>query len=139
MPQDRHREGLVPLLSIAENATMTVPGRITRRRLISPALRDLPVSPVAHHANPLAHAAAAVPNHLAFEVQDLTAPIGLRIDQEYIDGGILLGREPGLGIHIDERRIDAESTANPSANTSGPHVRPGRAGLRLVPDAPELG
>jgi simple sugar transport system ATP-binding protein len=41
VPQDRHREGLVPLLSIAENATMTVPGRITSAGIISPARRDL--------------------------------------------------------------------------------------------------
>jgi simple sugar transport system ATP-binding protein len=27
LPQDRHREGLVPLLSVAENATMTIAGR----------------------------------------------------------------------------------------------------------------
>ncbi|MFI7551450.1 sugar ABC transporter ATP-binding protein [Micromonospora sediminimaris] len=40
VPQDRHREGLVPLLSIAENVTMTVPHRIGRRGLISPARRD---------------------------------------------------------------------------------------------------
>ncbi|WP_341720996.1 sugar ABC transporter ATP-binding protein [Micromonospora sp. FIMYZ51] len=40
VPQDRHREGLVPLLSIAENVTMTVPGRVGRRGLISPARRD---------------------------------------------------------------------------------------------------
>ncbi|WP_089157654.1 sugar ABC transporter ATP-binding protein [Micromonospora sp. NBS 11-29] len=40
VPQDRHREGLVPALSIAENVTMTVPGRVTRHGLISPARRD---------------------------------------------------------------------------------------------------
>ncbi|NGM13197.1 sugar ABC transporter ATP-binding protein [Verrucosispora sp. WMMA2044] len=40
VPQDRHREGLVPLLSIAENVTMTVPDRIGRRGLISPPRRD---------------------------------------------------------------------------------------------------
>nr|WP_221382851.1 sugar ABC transporter ATP-binding protein [Actinoplanes polyasparticus] len=40
VPQDRHRQGLVPLLSIAENVTMTVPGRIGRHGLISPARRD---------------------------------------------------------------------------------------------------
>src|SRR5699024_6729612 len=33
--------------------------------------RDLPVSPVAYDTNPVAHAAAAVPNHLATELQDL--------------------------------------------------------------------
>jgi simple sugar transport system ATP-binding protein len=40
VPQDRHREGLVPLLPIAENITMTVPGRIRRHGLLSPARRD---------------------------------------------------------------------------------------------------
>ncbi|GIM90058.1 sugar ABC transporter ATP-binding protein [Paractinoplanes toevensis] len=40
VPQDRHRQGLVPLLSVAENVTMTVPDRIGRRGLLSPARRD---------------------------------------------------------------------------------------------------
>ncbi|WP_328345926.1 sugar ABC transporter ATP-binding protein [Micromonospora sp. NBC_00421] len=40
VPQDRHREGLVPSLSIAENVTMTVPDRVGRYGLISPARRD---------------------------------------------------------------------------------------------------
>ncbi|MGC9665377.1 sugar ABC transporter ATP-binding protein [Planosporangium sp. 12N6] len=40
VPQDRHREGFVPLLSVGENITMTVPGRIRRSGLISPARRD---------------------------------------------------------------------------------------------------
>ena len=95
---------------------------------------DLPVSPVAYHANPLAHAAAAVPNHLAFEVQDLTSPVGLTIDQEFQDGGIILGDEPGLGVRVDEEHINAVRAVNPPATTTGPHVRPSRAGLRLVPD-----
>ncbi|GLY99584.1 mandelate racemase/muconate lactonizing enzyme family protein [Actinoplanes sp. NBRC 103695] len=97
---------------------------------------DLPVSPVAYHANPLAHAAAAVPNHLAFEVQGLTPPIGLAVDQEYEDGGIVLGDEPGIGIRVDEKHISAVRAADPPAAVEGPHVRPGRAGLRLTPDSP---
>ncbi|MFC3992478.1 sugar ABC transporter ATP-binding protein [Actinoplanes siamensis] len=40
VPRDRHREGFVPMLTIAENVTMTVPGRIRRRGLLSPARRD---------------------------------------------------------------------------------------------------
>lgn len=32
LPQDRHKQGLVPLLSVAENATMTVGGLSVRRR-----------------------------------------------------------------------------------------------------------
>ncbi|MER7283732.1 mandelate racemase/muconate lactonizing enzyme family protein [Dactylosporangium sp. NPDC000244] len=100
--------------------------------------RDLPVSPVAHHANPLAHAAAAVPNHLTSEVQDLVAPIGLHVDQEFQDGGIVLGDEPGLGIRVDEEWIQQAQAADPPAATAGPHVRPARAGLRLVPE-PDAG
>ena len=96
---------------------------------------DLPVSPVAYHGNPVAHAAVAVPNHLAFEVQDLTSPVGLTIDQEFQDGGIVLGDEPGLGIRVDEDHINAVRASNPRATITGPHVRPSRAGLRLVPDA----
>jgi L-alanine-DL-glutamate epimerase-like enolase superfamily enzyme len=98
--------------------------------------RDLPVSPVAYHANPIAHAAAAVPNHLAFEVQDLTSPIGLIVDQRYEDGGIVLGDEPGIGIRVDEAAVHAARAVNPPADVEGTAVRPGRAGLRLVPDAP---
>ena len=40
VPQDRHREGLIPQLSIGENVTMTVPDRIRRGVLLSPARRD---------------------------------------------------------------------------------------------------
>jgi simple sugar transport system ATP-binding protein len=40
VPQDRHHQGFVPLLSIAENATMTVPQRIERHGLINGRLRD---------------------------------------------------------------------------------------------------
>ena len=40
VPQDRHREGLVPGLSIAENATFTVPERLGRFGTISRRRRD---------------------------------------------------------------------------------------------------
>lgn len=40
VPQDRHREGFVPLMSIAENITMTVPDRIGRAGGIIPRRRD---------------------------------------------------------------------------------------------------
>jgi simple sugar transport system ATP-binding protein len=39
VPQDRHREGFVPGLSVAENATMTVPHRLGRRGFVSPRRR----------------------------------------------------------------------------------------------------
>ncbi|HEY0209487.1 mandelate racemase/muconate lactonizing enzyme family protein [Acerihabitans sp.] len=92
---------------------------------------NLPVSPVGYNANPVAHAAAAVPNHLATEVQDLAFPVGLRVDQDITGGGILLGSAPGLGIDIDEDAIAAGRESGNWSVPTGPHVRPERAGLRL--------
>jgi simple sugar transport system ATP-binding protein len=40
VPQDRHREGLIPDLSIAENATLTVPERLGRLGFASPRRRE---------------------------------------------------------------------------------------------------
>lgn len=99
--------------------------------------RDLPVSPVGLTANAaVAHAAAAVPNHLSAEVQDLGEPLGISIDLEYGDGGIILGDQPGNGLTIDEAAIAARAElAAGWLVKEGPHVRPRRAGLRLVPEA----
>ncbi|KUJ35300.1 mandelate racemase/muconate lactonizing enzyme family protein [Streptomyces sp. MI02-2A] len=93
---------------------------------------DLPVSPVAYNANPVAHAAAAVPNHLAFEVQDLLFPVGLDVDQQFDDGGIVLGDRPGIGIMVDESQMSPAGAATPRPAATGPHIRPERAALRLV-------
>jgi L-alanine-DL-glutamate epimerase-like enolase superfamily enzyme len=96
--------------------------------------RDLPVSPVGSTANPVFHAAAAVPNHLAAELQDLGAPLGMTVDYEIADGGIVLGDQPGHGTSIDESRIAQSVALDGWTQVAGPHVRPDRAGLRLVPD-----
>jgi L-alanine-DL-glutamate epimerase-like enolase superfamily enzyme len=96
---------------------------------------DLPVSPVAYNANPLAHAAASIPNHLATEVQDLSFPVGIEVDQEFEDGSIVLGDAPGLGLAVDEAAITGLAEAADWGSSSGPHVRPDRAGKRLL--APE--
>ena len=96
--------------------------------------RDLPMSPVGLTANSaVTHAAAAIPNHLSAEVQDLGSPFGVTIDVEYADGGFVLGDEPGAGLAIDEAAIAGED--GKEANGPAPqHVRPRRAGLRLVSD-----
>jgi len=95
--------------------------------------RNLPISPVGLSANSaVAHAAAAVPNHLTAEVQDLGSPFGVSIDVEYADGGVILGDAPGVGLTVDEAAIAARGEVD--ANwliQSGPHVRPQRAGLRM--------
>ena len=94
---------------------------------------DLPISPVAYNANPLAHAATSIPNHLASEVQTLSFPVGLQVDQTFEDGSIVLGEAAGLGITIDEERIAQHGVECPSwAGVNGPHVRPERAGKRLL-------
>lgn len=99
--------------------------------------RDLPVSPVGLTANPaIAHAAAAVPNHLTAEVQDLGAPHGIVIDQQIADGGVVLGDQPGNGLQVDEAAIRSDQRSASWTVLEGPHVRSPRAGLRLVPDAP---
>ncbi|MET8663745.1 mandelate racemase/muconate lactonizing enzyme family protein [Streptomyces tendae] len=96
---------------------------------------DLPVSPVGYHANPLAHAAAATPNHLVTEVQDTGSPAGLTVDQSIEDGGIVLGDAPGLGITVDESALADPEVDAGWARPDGPHVRPRDAGLRLVPES----
>jgi L-alanine-DL-glutamate epimerase-like enolase superfamily enzyme len=101
--------------------------------------RDLPVSPVGLTANPaVAAAAAAVPNHLTSEVQDLGSPFGITIDQETVDGGVLLGDRAGAGIEVDEGAIARASVSSEWIIPAGPHVRPTRAGLSLVPGAKDL-
>lgn len=95
---------------------------------------DLPMSPVGLSANSaVAHAAAAIPNHLSAEVQDLGSPFGVALDVDYADGGVVLGDQPGAGIAIDEAAIVGQGdTAESWPIPQGPHVRPRRAGLRLV-------
>lgn len=98
--------------------------------------RDLPVSPVGLTANyAVAAAAAAVPNHMSAEVQDLGVPFGLTLDQEFTDGGIVLGDEPGAGISIDEAAIEKQQRSASWLASAGPHVRSSRTGLRLVADS----
>ncbi|AJP72730.1 mandelate racemase/muconate lactonizing enzyme family protein [Sphingomonas hengshuiensis] len=105
-----------------------------QRVAIAAHVRDLPVSPVGYDCNPIAHAAAAVPNMIGIEVQDMAWPVGLSVDQDIADGGIVLGDSPGLGILVDEARIARERREGNWASSGGPHRRPREAGLRLVPE-----
>ncbi|WP_420145631.1 mandelate racemase/muconate lactonizing enzyme family protein [Sphingobium sp.] len=101
--------------------------------------RGLPVSPVAYNANPVAHAAAAMPNMIGIEVQDFGVPTGFDVDQQIADGGILLGDRPGLGIVIDEATIAASVAGNGWNVQGGPHRRPRNAGLYLAPKSGTVG
>ena len=66
---------------------------------------DLPVSPIGTTPLGLVHAATAVPNHMATELQDLTPPEGLSMDMSVEDGRFILGDNPGLGMDVDEEAI----------------------------------
>lgn len=104
-----------------------------QRVAIAAHARDLPVSPVGLTANfAVAAVAAAIPNHLTAEVQDLGSPVGVTIDQEIAGGGIVLGDRPGAGIAIDEASIVAYHASGNWQEPAGPHVRSPRAGLRLA-------
>jgi L-alanine-DL-glutamate epimerase-like enolase superfamily enzyme len=99
---------------------------------------DLPVSPVGTTPIGLVHAATSVPNHIVAELQDLTPPVGLTVDLRIEDGGYVLGDSPGLGIRVDESAIAAAGAITwPTSFETfrGPHVRPERAGRRLVPQS----
>ena len=99
---------------------------------------DLPISPVGYNADPLAPAAGAVPNHLSIEIQDLRPPVGVRVDRELFDGGVVLGDEPGSGVTLDLAEIAQVKESGNWAKPAGPHVRPERAGLRLTAAGPDV-
>lgn len=102
------------------------------------ASRDLPFSPVGYNANPaVAAVMTAIPNHITTEVQALDFAVGLTVDHEYADGGIVLGDRPGAGIEVDESLITVSSASDGWGNPAGPHMRPRRAGMRLLLDGVE--
>lgn len=92
---------------------------------------DLPVSPIGSTPLCLVHAATAVPNHLATELQDLTPPTGLSLDLSIEDGRFVLGDTPGLGLSLDEAAVRAVPPRSGLPSPHGPHIRPANAGRRL--------
>ncbi|ONI92091.1 racemase [Saccharothrix sp. ALI-22-I] len=94
---------------------------------------DLPVSPIGTTPVGLLHAATSVPNHLVSELQDLRPPSGVSVDLHVEDGAFILGDRPGLGIRLDEEAIAASRRRLPDPRSDGSHIRPERAGHRLLP------
>jgi L-alanine-DL-glutamate epimerase-like enolase superfamily enzyme len=92
---------------------------------------DLPVSPIGTTPVGLVHAATAVPNHMATELQDLTPPQGLSLDLHVEDGRFVLGDSPGLGVTVDEEAIASVEPPDTVPLRTGPHIRPAQAGRRL--------
>lgn len=93
---------------------------------------DLPVSPIGNSPVALLHAAASIPNHLVSELQDLYPPVGVSVDMRIEDGAFILGDSAGLGVHIDEAAIAGHPRRPDLPTLDGPHVRPERAGHRLL-------
>jgi L-alanine-DL-glutamate epimerase-like enolase superfamily enzyme len=97
---------------------------------------DLPVSPIGTTPLGLIHAATAVPNHIASELQDLSPPTGLSIDMSIEDGLFVLGDSPGLGVSVDEEAISLIEEPSRDPSRTGPHIRPADAGRRLDSESP---
>jgi L-alanine-DL-glutamate epimerase-like enolase superfamily enzyme len=95
---------------------------------------DLPVSLVGTTPVALLHAATSVPNHIVAELQDLQPPTGLSVDLRVEDGAFVLGDSAGLGVLVDEETIAAGSQRQHASASGGPHIRPERAGQRLLAD-----
>ena len=97
---------------------------------------DLPVSPIGTTPLGLLHAATAVPNHMATELQDLEPPTGLSVDMTIEDGRFVLGDTPGLGVTVAEEAIAQIETRSGVPFRDGPHIRPANAGSRLDTEPP---
>lgn len=98
---------------------------------------DLPISPIGTTPLGLIHAATAVPNHMATELQDLDPPTGLSVDVSVEDGRFVLGDSPGLGVSVDEAAIAQIRPPSSLRSPAGPHIRPANAGSRLDTEPPE--
>ena len=100
-------------------------------------LHNLPVSLVSHRGNLVAHAANAVPNHLACEIKELEGqPLGVTLDQVVENGGLRLGDLPGHGIRVDRAAVEAlmqQPAAAPApVAAAAQHVPAPEPGLRWV-------
>jgi L-alanine-DL-glutamate epimerase-like enolase superfamily enzyme len=93
---------------------------------------DLPVSPIGSTPVALLHAAAAIPNHLTSELQDLVPPIGVSVDVRIEDGAFILGDAPGAGVCVDKSAISAIARLPAAPAAFSPNVRPEYAGRRLL-------
>ena len=59
--------------------------------------------------SPLAHVAAALPNHIMMECLDNGRDAVLTHTHPIVDGNIVLNDEPGLGFTFDEEKLAAHA------------------------------
>jgi L-alanine-DL-glutamate epimerase-like enolase superfamily enzyme len=96
----------------------------------------LPVSMMNCQANFMAHAAAALPNHVGLEVLDCGREHCLRFDSCIDDGYIILGESPGLGIEVDEAVLKDLQANPPTGRGQFPFPRREGAGRYIYPLQP---
>lgn len=99
---------------------------------------ELPVAMMNCPANYMAHLAAALPNHMMMEVVDPGREPCFTFDNRIEDGFIVMGDTPGLGITIDEAKLDQLQEPIPRRPDSEPQpfYRRAGAGLYVVPLTP---
>jgi L-alanine-DL-glutamate epimerase-like enolase superfamily enzyme len=103
---------------------------------------ELPVAMMNCPANYMAHLAAALPNHMMMEVVDPGREPCFTFDNRIEDGFIVLGETPGLGITVDEAKLEALSQPLPPRSGRDPQPFPRREGAglwikRLTPEERE--
>jgi L-alanine-DL-glutamate epimerase-like enolase superfamily enzyme len=103
---------------------------------------ELPVAMMNCPANYMAHLAAALPNHMMMEVVDPGREPCFTFDNRIEDGFIVLGETPGLGITVDEAKLEALSQPLPPKPGRDPQPFPRREGAglwikRLTPEERE--
>lgn len=96
----------------------------------------LPVSMMNCQANFMAHAAAALPNHVGLEVVDCGREQCLSFDSRVEDGYIILGDSPGLGIEVDEVKLARLQASPPTGRGRFPFSRREGAGRYIHPLQP---
>jgi L-alanine-DL-glutamate epimerase-like enolase superfamily enzyme len=96
----------------------------------------LPVSMMNCQAEFMAHAAAAMPNHVGMEVVDPGREQCLRFDSHIDDGYIVLGEKPGLGVEVDEVALAALKADPPTGRGQFPFARREGASRYIVPPQP---
>jgi len=92
---------------------------------------DIPVAMMNCPGRFAAHLAAALPNHTMMEVLDVGRDLVLTSQPPLIDGDIVLGNEPGAGIHFDLAEIEARKVDPRAAQgtLSAVYSRPPDAGM----------
>jgi L-alanine-DL-glutamate epimerase-like enolase superfamily enzyme len=102
---------------------------------------EIPVAMMNCPGNFMAHLAAALPNHMMMEVVDPGREPCFTVDNRIEDGFIVLGEAPGLGITVDEAKLEELVSQPPLPPRPGeqpqPFPRRRGAGLYVVPLSPE--